>query len=98
MPATPVNLLDFDESRLTAFFAAGGETPTRARMRSKQVMHWLHQELVDDFDAMSNLPKSSRAHLHQIATVGMPAVIRDTTAADGTRKWLLDVGNGNAVD
>ena len=98
MPAAPVNLLDFDDSRLTAFFVAGGETPVRARMRSKQVMHWLHQELVDDFDAMSNLPKSTRAQLRQIAAVEMPQVIRDTTAADGTRKWLLDVGNGNAVD
>ena len=98
MPAAPVNLLDFDDSQLTAFFANAGEEPARARMRSKQVLRWLHQELVDDFDAMSNLAKSSRAQLHRIATVGMPAVLQDTTAADGTRKWLLNVGNGNAVD
>jgi 23S rRNA (adenine2503-C2)-methyltransferase len=98
MPAAPVNLLDFDDSRLTAFFADAGERPARARMRSKQVLRWLHQDLVDDFDAMSNLAKTARAQLHQIAAVGMPAVVRDTTAADGTRKWLLDVGNGNAVD
>ena len=98
MPAAPVNLLDFDDSRLTAFFAGAGENPARARMRSRQVLRWLHQDLVDDFGAMSNLAKTARAQLHQIAAVGMPAVVRDTTAADGTRKWLLDVGNGNAVD
>ena len=98
MPAAPVNLLDFDASRLTAFFADAGEEPGRARMRSKQVLRWLHQELIDDFDAMSNVSKTSREQLHRIATVGMPAVIRDSTAADGTRKWLLDLGNGNAVD
>ncbi|MBP8295418.1 MAG: 23S rRNA (adenine(2503)-C(2))-methyltransferase RlmN [Burkholderiales bacterium] len=98
MPPAPVNLLDFDDSRLTAFFAGAGEEPARARMRSKQVLRWLHQELVDDFGAMSNLAKTARAHLQQIAAVGMPAVMRDTTAADGTRKWLLDVGNANAVD
>ncbi|MBK8741597.1 MAG: 23S rRNA (adenine(2503)-C(2))-methyltransferase RlmN [Betaproteobacteria bacterium] len=98
MPPAPVNLLDYDDSRLTAFFASAGEEPARARMRSKQVLRWLHQDLVDDFASMSNLAKTARAHLQQIAAVGMPAVMRDTTAADGTRKWLLDVGNGNAVD
>jgi 23S rRNA (adenine2503-C2)-methyltransferase len=98
MTAAPVNLLDFDAARLTAFFAEAGEEPARARMRSGQVLRWLHRELVDDFDAMSNLAKTARAQLHRIAAVGMPTVIRDTTAADGTRKWLLDVGNGNAVD
>lgn len=98
MPGAPVNLLDLDDSRLTAFFVDAGEGPVRARMRAKQVLRWLHQELVDDFDVMSNLAKTSRAQLHRIAAVGMPAVIRDTTAGDGTRKWLLDVGSGNAVD
>ena len=98
MPAASVNLLDFDDSRLSAFFAGVGENPARARMRSKQVLRWLHRELVDDFDAMSNLAKSTRAQLLRVASVNMPAVIRDVTAVDGTRKWLLDVGNGNAVD
>ena len=98
MPAAPVNLLDLDASGLTAFFAAGGEVPARARMRAHQVSRWLHQELVDDFNAMSNIAKSARAQLRETTAVIMPVVIRDTTAADGTRKWLLDMGNGNAVD
>ena len=98
MSAARTNLLDFDETRMTAFFADAGEAPARARMRAKQVLRWVHQDLVDDFAAMSNLSKPARAHLEQVATVLMPTVIRDTTAADGTRKWLLDVGSGNAVE
>ena len=96
--AASINLLDFDSTRMTAFFAATGETPPRARMRAKQVLHWLHQELVDDAGAMSNLSRDARDHLRRTTTVAMPQVIRDTTASDGTRKWLLDMGNGNAVD
>ena len=97
MPAA-TNLLDLDSDRMTAFFAASGETHPRARMRAKQVLHWLHQDLVDDVDVMSNVSKDTRAHLREQAAVAMPTVVRDTTASDGTRKWLLDVGSGNAVD
>ena len=95
---TRANLLDFDSTRMTAYFAASGETPSRARMRAKQVLHWLHQDLVDDPEAMSNLSKDARALLRTHSSVTMPAVVRDSTASDGTRKWLLDVGNNNAVD
>ena len=95
---TEANLLDFDSTRMTAYFAVAGETSSRARMRAKQVLHWLHQDLVDDPEAMSNLSKDARAHLRTHSSVTMPAVVRDSTASDGTRKWLLDVGNNNAVD
>jgi 23S rRNA (adenine2503-C2)-methyltransferase len=47
---------------------------------------------------MSDLSKALRERLAAIATIEGPAVIRDTTATDGTRKWLLDAGNGNAVE
>ena len=92
------NLLDLDSTRMTALFAGSGETASRARMRARQVLHWLHQDLVDDPDQMSNLSKDARAWLHEHTTVTMPSVMRDSTASDGTRKWLLDVGSGNAVD
>ena len=98
MIAAPQNLLDFDERALAGWLIAAGEEPSRAPMRARQVLRWLHRELVDDFDAMSNLAKSLRTNLRERADVAMPNVIADTTAQDGTRKWLLDVGNGNAVD
>ncbi|MEO8134590.1 MAG: 23S rRNA (adenine(2503)-C(2))-methyltransferase RlmN [Betaproteobacteria bacterium] len=94
----PLNLLDCDESRLTAYFATAGESPARARMRANQVLRWVHRELADDPEMMTNIAKPVRALLRDATHVGMPSVIRDTIAADGTRKWLLDVGNGNAVD
>jgi 23S rRNA (adenine2503-C2)-methyltransferase len=88
------NLLDLDPAALAGFFAARGEKPFRAR----QVSRWLHQRLVGDFESMSDLAKATRAMLAAEAEIRGPIVIRDTTAGDGTRKWLLDAGTGNAVE
>ena len=89
-----MNLLDLDKAALTAYFAERGEKPFRAQ----QVLRWVHQRFVDDIDAMSDLAKPLRHSLAAAATVRGPTVVRDTTAADGTRKWLLDAGSGNAVE
>ena len=89
-----INLLDLDAAGLTAFFARLGEKPFRA----KQVSHWMHQRLFDDIGAMTDLSMPLRQRVAAEAMIRGPSVIRDTTATDGTRKWLLDVGSGNAVE
>lgn len=89
-----VNLLDYDPDRLAAWFAERGEKPFRAR----QVLRWMHREGCDDFDRMTDVAKTLRARLKDEACVAAPAVARDSVSTDGTRKWLLDVGNGNAVE
>ncbi|PKO56796.1 MAG: 23S rRNA (adenine(2503)-C(2))-methyltransferase RlmN [Betaproteobacteria bacterium HGW-Betaproteobacteria-21] len=91
---TPVNLLDFDVDGLVAWFAGLGEKPFRAR----QVMRWMHREGCDDFDAMTDVAKSLRTRLKDIAVIRPPVPVRDSVSTDGTRKWLLDVGNANAVE
>ncbi|MFZ5511730.1 MAG: 23S rRNA (adenine(2503)-C(2))-methyltransferase RlmN [Pseudomonadota bacterium] len=88
------NLLDFDAQGLAAWFQELGEKPFRAR----QVMHWVHQFGESDFERMSDVAKALRGRLAELAEVRAPAVIRDAVSGDGTRKWLLDVGNGNAVE
>src|SRR5215471_15650575 len=89
-----VNLLDFDEAGMTAFLAERGQKPFRAR----QTLRWIHHGLVDRVQAMTDLAKATRAALAAEAEIRAPSVVRDTTAADGTRKWLLDVGGANAVE
>jgi len=89
-----VNLLDFDREALAAFFNDRGEKPFRAR----QTMRWIHQRLVDRVDSMSDLAKATRGALAADTEIRAPAVVRDTTATDGTRKWLLDVGGANAIE
>jgi 23S rRNA (adenine2503-C2)-methyltransferase len=88
------NLLDLDAAQLTAYFAAIGEKPFRA----KQVLRWMHQCGEADFSRMSDLAKSLREKLSAGASIDPPRIISDNTASDGTRKWLIDVGNGNAVE
>ena len=89
-----VNLLEFEKHEFVQFCAEMGEKPFRAQ----QLMHWIHQSDVDDFDVMTDISKPLRERLKASAEIRAPRVVRDTTAADGTRKWLLEVGAGNAVD
>ncbi len=89
-----INLLDLDAAGLAALFADLGEKPFRA----KQVSHWVHQRLVGEVLAMTDLSRALREKLAAVAEIRGPAVVSDATAADGTRKWLLDVGGGNAVE
>jgi 23S rRNA (adenine2503-C2)-methyltransferase len=88
------NLLDLDPAQLAAYCGDLGEKPFRA----KQLQRWIHQFGASDFNAMTDLAKSLRDKLATRAIVAAPAVISDHTSADGTRKWLLDVGQGNAVE
>ena len=89
-----VNLLGLDARRLQTFCAGLGEKPFRAQ----QLMRWIHHAGVDDFGAMTDMSRPLRERLAQQALITAPPVLRDTTATDGTRKWLLDVGTGNAIE
>jgi 23S rRNA (adenine2503-C2)-methyltransferase len=88
------NLLGLDAAALAAFFQTLGEKPFRAR----QVLQWVHQRRESDFARMSDLAKELRAKLAAAAVVQAPRIVGDSTAADGTRKWLLKVDDANAVD
>lgn len=89
-----VNLLGLDPEGVKSWCAAMGEKTYRA----VQLVRWIHRFCEDDFENMTNLAKSFRAKLAETAQIQAPAVLDCRYAADGTRKWLFDVGNGNAVE
>jgi 23S rRNA (adenine2503-C2)-methyltransferase len=89
-----VNLLDFDAEGLTAWFAQQGEKPFRAR----QVLRWMHQRGESDFNAMTDVAKSLREKLAATAAVSPAPTVSDKLSDDGTRKFLFDVGDRNAVE
>ena len=91
------NLLELNQPALAAFFAQVGEKPSSVKMRAKQTLKWLHQSQVTDFSAMTDIAKGTRETLAAHAEIRDLTVIRDSTASDGTRKWLFDVGS-SAVD
>src|SRR6478736_5444310 len=91
---TTANLLDFDLDGLAAFCETLGEK----RFRATQLFRWIHQRGATDFDQMSDLAKSLREKLRTAARIeGLP-VITQHESADGTIKWLFDVGAGDAVE
>ncbi|MBR6000993.1 MAG: 23S rRNA (adenine(2503)-C(2))-methyltransferase RlmN [Oxalobacter sp.] len=89
-----VNILGMSPEQLVDYCGTLGEKPFRAR----QLLRWIHQCGVGDFDAMTDLAKSFRAKLNRIAEIRAPSVLADHVSQDGTRKWLLDVGQGNAIE
>jgi len=88
------NLLDFDLEGLAALCEGLGEK----RFRATQLFRWIHQKGASDFDQMSDLAKSLREKLRGKACIEALPVLSQHNSADGTIKWLFDVGDGNAVE
>ncbi|CAM8666522.1 COG0820 Predicted Fe-S-cluster redox enzyme [Comamonadaceae bacterium] len=89
-----VNLLDFDLEGLAAFCESLGEK----KFRATQLFRWVHQKGADQFDDMSDLARSLRDKLKGNAEITALPVITQHISADGTIKWLFDVGGGDAVE
>lgn len=89
-----VNLLDFDREGLAAYCEQLGEK----RFRATQLFRWIHQKGASDFESMSDLAKSLRDKLRGLASVTALPVASEQASADGTVKWLFDVGGGDAVE
>ena len=88
------NLLDFDLEGLAAFCDGLGEK----RFRATQLYRWIHQKGQSDFEQMSDLAKSLRGKLAGVAEVRGLTLISEHVSADGTVKWLFDVGAGDAIE
>jgi 23S rRNA (adenine2503-C2)-methyltransferase len=89
-----VNLLELDLDGLAAFCEGLGEK----RFRAQQLSRWVHQRGEADFSRMSDLARSLRERLPGVACVSAPALLSEQASADGTLKWLFDVGQGNAIE
>lgn len=89
-----VNLLNFDRQGLENYFTEIGEKPFRAA----QLLKWIYQFGVDDFNDMSNLSKSLREKLTAEAEIHLPEIVTEQQSDDGTIKWLLRLDSGNSIE
>ncbi len=89
-----VHLLGLTRDEVTRLFTDMGEKPFRA----KQVLKWVHSRQVHDIDAMTDLSRSLRDRLRERVILETPEVLYDRTASDGTRKWLVRMSGGSAVE
>lgn len=92
--AERVNLLGLDGAALSELVGQWGGKPFRAR----QLQRWVHQRGADSFDAMTDLAREFRGQLAQHCSIQAPPVNTEQRSSDGTRKWLFDVGQGNAIE
>lgn len=80
---------------LTKELAALGEKPFRA----KQIYDWLHVKMATDFEQMSSLSRDLRARLSQCCSItALKTVGERISAADGTRKYLFGLEDGNVIE
>jgi 23S rRNA (adenine2503-C2)-methyltransferase len=92
--AAKVNLLGLTRDKMIRFFADMGEKPFRA----KQVMQWIHQYGISDFDLMTNISKPLREKMKQLAIIQGPEIILQNISADGTRKWVMRMPGGSSIE
>ncbi|NLJ52126.1 MAG: 23S rRNA (adenine(2503)-C(2))-methyltransferase RlmN [Alcaligenaceae bacterium] len=88
------NLLGLDLEALTLDLQKAGHKPFRA----KQLLRWVHQRGEADFSQMTDLAKDFRGQLADHYCVELLKPVLDKVSSDGTRKWLFDVGNNNAIE
>jgi 23S rRNA (adenine2503-C2)-methyltransferase len=89
-----VNLLDFDEAGLRAFFESIDEKPFRAQ----QILKWVYHHAEINIGAMTDLGIALRQKLELIAEIKLPQILREQRSSDGTVKWLIGFHGGNAVE
>jgi 23S rRNA (adenine2503-C2)-methyltransferase len=87
-------LVGLSRDQLKEAVAALGEKPFRA----KQLWHWIYHRGARDFAAMTDLSKEFRARLERHHIVGRPAIAREQTSVDGTRKWLMQYADGQKAE
>src|SRR5512137_187269 len=92
--AAKTNLLGLTRAGMEEFVLGMGEKPFRAR----QLMKWIYRRAAGDFESMTDLGKDFRRRLADLAEIRAPEVIVSQRSGDGTRKWLLRLESGQAIE
>ena len=90
-----VDLLGLARPAITEVFAAAGLDARAAKLRAKQVFHWIYHRGVTAFDAMTDIAKPMRPWLAERFVIARPEVVEAQASTDGTRKWLLRTADGH---
>jgi 23S rRNA (adenine2503-C2)-methyltransferase len=90
-----IDLIGLARPRIADLFAQAGLDARQAKLRAKQVYHWLYHRGVTDFAAMTDIAKPMRPWLAERFVIGRPQVVEAQHSTDGTRKWLLRTDDGH---
>jgi 23S rRNA (adenine2503-C2)-methyltransferase len=90
-----IDLIGLPRTRIGELFAEAGLDAKAAKLRSRQVYHWLYHRGVTEFEAMTDIAKTMRPWLAERFVIGRPQVVEAQHSTDGTRKWLLRTADGH---
>jgi 23S rRNA (adenine2503-C2)-methyltransferase len=93
-----VDLIGLPKDRIRELFDEAGLDAKQAKLRAKQVFHWLYHRGVTDFEAMTDIAKTMRPWLAERFFIGRPDVVEAQHSTDGTRKWLLRTSDGHEFE
>ncbi|MBU2032268.1 MAG: 23S rRNA (adenine(2503)-C(2))-methyltransferase RlmN, partial [Alphaproteobacteria bacterium] len=93
-----VDLLGLPRPRIRALLEEAGLDAKQAKLRAKQLFHWLYHRGVTDFAAMTDMAKTMRPWLAERFVIGRPEVVEAQHSNDGTRKWLLRTSDGHEFE
>jgi len=93
-----VDLIGLPKPRIAELFAEAGLDAKAAKLRAKQVFHWLYHRGVTEFETMTDIAKTMRPWLAERFVIGRPEVVESQHSTDGTRKWLLRTADGHEFE
>jgi 23S rRNA (adenine2503-C2)-methyltransferase len=93
-----IDLLGLPRLTIAEMFAEAGLDAKAAKLRAKQVYHWLYHRGVTSFDAMTDIAKTMRPWLAERYVIGRPEIVVSQHSEDGTRKWLLRTDDGHEYE
>ena len=92
------DLTGLPRDRICALFVAAGLDAKAAKLRAKQVFHWIYHRGVTDFEAMTDIAKTMRPWLAERFVIGRPEIVEAQHSEDGTRKWLLQTADSHEFE
>jgi 23S rRNA (adenine2503-C2)-methyltransferase len=91
-------LVGLSKLQLREVLEGAGLDEKQAKLRAKQLWHWIYNRGVTDFAAMTDIAKAQRPWLAERFVISRPEIVTAQVSTDGTRKWLLRTGDGNEFE
>ena len=88
------NIKDYNLEDLKQEMLSIGEKPYRA----EQIFKWIYIDKVKSFEEMTNLSLELRKKLEENYTMCNFKILKKQESSDGTKKYLFDVLDGNAIE
>src|SRR5919106_4156491 len=93
-----IELVGLSKDQIRTALEEAGLEPKQAKLRAKQIWHWIYNRGVSDFAAMSDIAKAQRGWFADRFAITRPEVVEAQVSSDGTRKWLLRTHDGNEFE